>query len=272
MDLRPIGVFDSGLGGLTSVRQLVEQLPGEDIIFFGDTGRVPYGTRSRETILKYARQDIRFLLQFDIKAILIACNTADTAAGDAVRREFDLPICGALRPAAARAAEVTRNHRIGVIGTSATVRAGAYETILKTLDPAAEVRSVACPLLVPLVENHRYQAGDRAVELITEEYLKPLRDWGCDTLVLGCTHYPLLWDVIANCMGPEVTLVNSGKEAARALAETLGERDMLSGREAGGACKYYVSDSTEGFSEMASLFLQRPVGRSVEQIDIERYG
>ena len=271
MDLRPIGVFDSGLGGLTAVRQLMEQLPGEDIIFFGDTGRVPYGTRSRETILKYARQDIRFLMRFDIKAIVIACNTADTAAGDAVRREFDLPICGALRPAAAQAAAVTRNHRIGVIGTNATVRSGAYEAILNSLDPAAEVKSVACPLLVPLVENHRYQVGDRAVELIAGEYLAPLRDWGCDTLVLGCTHYPLLWDVISAYMGPEVRLINSGREAARALAEELGQSDMLSGRKAGGTCKYYVSDSTEGFSEMASLFLQRPVGQSVEQIDIERY-
>ena len=271
MDKRPIGVFDSGLGGLTAVRQLMEQLPGEDIIFFGDTSRVPYGNRSRETILKYARQDINFLLQFDIKAIVIACNTADTAAGDAVRREYDLPICGALRPAATRAAETTQNHKIGVIGTKATVRARAYDALIRELNPRAQVKSVACPLLVPLVENHRYQPGDRAVELIVDEYLEPLKAWGCDTLVLGCTHYPLLWDVISAYMGPEVRLINSGREAARSLAETLGRADMLSGNDRGGQCKYYVSDSTEEFSEMASLFLQREVGSQVEQIDIERY-
>jgi len=271
MDNRPIGVFDSGLGGLTAVRQLMEQLPGEDLIFFGDTGRVPYGTRSRETILKYSRQDIRFLMGFDIKAIVIACNTADTAAGDAVRKEYSLPICGALRPAARKAAGLTRNRRVGVIGTNATVKAGGYEAIIRETNPAVEVRSVACPLLVPFVENHRYQPGDRALELVVEEYLRPLKDWGCDTLVLGCTHYPLLWDVISACMGPDVRLVNSGREAACALAGTLAGADMLSEKQTGGICRYYVSDSTEGFSEMASLFLQREVSRQVEQIDIERY-
>lgn len=271
MDERPIGVFDSGLGGLTAVRQLMEQLPGENIIYFGDTGRVPYGSRSRDTILKYARQDIRFLLQFDIKAIVIACNTADTVAGSIVQREYDLPICGALRPTAEKAAAATKNNRIGVIGTSATVKARAYDAIIREVNPRAQVKSVACPLLVPLVENNRFRPGDVPVELIVAEYLQPLKDWGCDTLVLGCTHYPLLWDVIAACMGPDVTLVNSGREAACQLAETLKRADMLSGRRGQGCCKYYVSDSTEGFSEMASLFLQQRVDNLVEQIDIERY-
>lgn len=271
MDKRPIGVFDSGLGGLTAVRQLMEQLPGEDIIYFGDTGRVPYGTRSHETILKYTRQDINFLLQFDIKALVIACNSADTVAGAKVQREYDLPISGALRPTAEKAAAVTKNNRIGVIGTNATVRARVYDGIIREQNPRAEVKSVACPLLVPLVENQRYQVGDQAVELIVGEYLQPLKDWGCDTLVLGCTHYPLLWDVIRKIMGPSVTLLNSGREAACQLAEKLRRADMLSGKEIGGACKYYVSDSTEGFSEMASVFLQQNVEALVEQIDIERY-
>lgn len=270
MDTRPIGVFDSGLGGLTAVRQLLRQLPGEDIIYFGDTSRVPYGTRSRDTILKYTRQDINFLMQFDIKAIVIACNTADTVS-DVVRDEYHLPICGALRPTASRAAAMTKNHKVGVIGTNATVKAGAYDRLIRALSPETEVRSVACPLLVPLVENHRYRPGDKPVEWIVAEYLEPLKQWGCDTLVLGCTHYPLLLDVIAAYMGPEVTLVNSGREAARQLAETLRQADMLSGRSREGVCKYYVSDSAEYFSEMASLFLQRPVEDLVEQIDIERY-
>jgi len=271
MDKRPIGVFDSGLGGLTAVHQLMEQLPGEDIIYFGDTGRVPYGSRSHETILKYTRQDINFLMQFDIKAIVIGCNTADTVAGARVQREYDLPICGALRPTAIKAASVTKNGRIGVIGTAATVKARGYDAIIREVNPGAQVKGVACPLLVPFVENHRYRPGDRALELVVEEYLRPLKEWGCDTLVLGCTHYPLLWDVIAASMGPEVTLINSGQEAARQLAETLRRADMLSGNTQPGKCRYYVSDSTEGFAEMASLFLQRGVEDLVEQIDIERY-
>ena len=271
MDTRPIGVFDSGLGGLTAVRQLMDQLPGEDIIYFGDTGRVPYGTRSGETILKYTRQDINFLMQFDIKAVVIACNTADTVAGAQVQREYDLPICGALRPAAKRAAQVTKNNRIGVIGTNATVKARAYNSIIWEENPRIQVKSVACPLLVPFVENHRFQPGDKVLELVLEEYLAPLKEWGCDTLILGCTHYPLLWDVIRQIMGPEVTLINSGREAARQLAETLQRADMLSGKTENGTCRYYVSDSTNGFSEMASMFLQRDVGDMVEQIDIERY-
>lgn len=271
MDKRPIGVFDSGLGGLTAVRQLLEQLPGEDIIYFGDTSRVPYGNRSSETLLKYTRQDINFLMQFDIKAVVIACNTADTVAGERVQREYDIPICGALRPTAKRAAQVTKNNKIGVIGTNATVRARAYNGIIWEENPRIQIKSVACPLLVPFVEDHRYQKGDRALEIVLEEYLQPLKEWGCDTLILGCTHYPLLQDLIQEIMGPDVILINSGQEAARQLAETLRRADMLSGKQEKGTCRYYVSDSTKGFEEMASMFLQRDVGGLVEQIDIERY-
>jgi len=271
MDKRPIGVFDSGLGGLTAVRQLMEQLPGEDIIYFGDTGRVPYGSRSPETVLKYTRQDINFLLQFDIKAIVIACNTADTVAGALMQREYDLPICGAVRPTAKRAAATTRNGKIGIIGTSATIGARVYDGMIRELNPRVRIKSAACPLLVPLVENMRTRPGDRVIELVVEEYLKPLKEWGCDTLVLGCTHYPLLRDVISAYMGPEVTLINSGQEAARQLAETLKRADMLSGSPGPGTYKYYVSDTAEGFSKMASAFLEKPVEALVGKIDIERY-
>lgn len=271
MDNRPIGVFDSGLGGLTAVRQLREQLPGESIIYFGDTGRVPYGGRSQETILKYTRQDINFLMQFDIKAIVIACNSADTAAGSIVQREYDLPICGAVRPAAKRAALATKNQKIGLIGTAATIRAKAYDGIIREYNPGAQIRSVACPLLVPLVENYRTRPGDPVVELVVEEYLADLKAWGCDTLVLGCTHYPLLTDVIQNFMGPEVTLVNSGREAACQLAETLRRADMLSDGTVEGTCRFYLSDTAEGFKKMASAFLEQEVARPVDKIDIERY-
>lgn len=271
MDNRPIGVFDSGLGGLTAVRQLMDQMPGEDIIYFGDTGRVPYGTRGQDTILKYTRQDINFLMQFDIKAIVIACNTADTVAGARMQREYDLPICGAVRPAAKRAASVTQNNKIGIIGTNATVKARAYDGIIREINPGAQIKSVPCPLLVPLVENFRTHPGDKAAELIVAEYLAPLKDWGCDTLILGCTHYPLLWDIIREYMGADVTLINSGREAARELAETLRRSDMLSEKENAGTCKYYVSDSIEGFAQMASAFLEKQVDSAVEKIDIERY-
>jgi glutamate racemase len=249
----------------------MEQMPGEDIIYFGDTSRVPYGGRSPETILKYTRQDINFLLQFDIKAIVIACNTADTVAGARVQREYDLPICGAVRPAARKAAITTKNNKIGVIGTNATIGARAYDGIIREVNPGVQIKSVACPLLVPLVENFRFRPGDRVAEMVVEEYLSPLKEWGCDTLVLGCTHYPLLWDIISACMGPEVTLINSGREAACQLAQTLKRADMLAPKQQGGQCKYYVSDSAAGFSQMASAFLEKPVEELVGKIDIERY-
>ncbi len=271
MDARAIGVFDSGLGGLTAVRQLMDQLPGERIVYFGDTSRVPYGTRSRETIVKYVRQDIHFLLEQDIKAIVIACNTADTTARTLVMDDYDIPIFGVVEPAARRAAQVTRSGKIGLIGTPATIRTGAYEEIIAAQNPAAHLKAAACPLFVPLVENGRFRRGDPVAELVTAEYLAPLRDWGCDTLVLGCTHYPLLWDVIGDCMGPSVQLINSGREAAAAVAEGLARADLLAPLGGPGGCRYYVSDTPDGFSQLASIFLERDVSAQVEQIDIEKY-
>jgi glutamate racemase len=271
MDARAIGVFDSGLGGLTAVRQLQDQLPGEKIIYFGDTSRVPYGTRTRDTIVKYVRQDIHFLLAQDIKAIVIACNTADTTARKQVMGEYDLPIFGVVEPAAKKAARVTRNGKIGLIGTQATIRSGVYGEIIAAENPAAQLMQTACPLLVPLVENGRFRPGDRVAELVIAEYLQPLKDWGCDTLVLGCTHYPLLWDIIGDYMGPDVRLINSGREAAKAVAEGLRQADLLAAPGQTGGCRYFVSDAPDGFSQLASLFLERDVTAQVEQIDIETY-
>ncbi|MCD7887120.1 MAG: glutamate racemase, partial [Clostridiales bacterium] len=187
MDNRPIGVFDSGMGGLTTVRALAKQLPAEDIVYFGDTGRVPYGGRSQETIVRYARQDVAFLRTFDLKAVVIACGTVSSAALGVLSAEQDIPIFGVVGPTALRAAQVTHNNKIGLVATAATVRTGAYERIMRHANPMAEITSLACPLFVPLVENGRTQPGDIVIETVVREYLTPLKEKGIDTLVLGCT-------------------------------------------------------------------------------------
>ena len=267
MDQRPIGVFDSGLGGLTAAGELCRLLPGEDIVYFGDTGRVPYGGRSRETIIKYARQDVAFLRTFDLKAILIACGTVSTTALDVLAAENPIPILGVVEPAARAAVRLTRGGNIGLIGTQTSVRSGAYERAIRAIDPAAWVCARACPLFVPLVENGRFRPGDVVIETVAEEYLAPLKEAGVDTLVLGCTHYPLLEGVISACMGPSVALVNTGAEAARAAADYLRAHDALSGRPAGGTCRFFVSDRQEDFARLASTFLGRDVTEAVEQVE-----
>lgn len=271
VDNRPIGVFDSGLGGLTVVRELKHLLPRERIIYLGDTGRVPYGVRSRETILKYARQDINFLTTFDLKAVMIACGTVSTTSLDTVRTEYPLPIVGVTESAAREAARITKNNKIGLIGTTASVHSGAYERFIHQYNPKAEVFGAACPLFVPLVENGRFRRGDPVIEMVTAEYLAPLKDLGIDTLVLGCTHYPLLDGVISAFMGEGVRLVSTGTQGARHLADLLTGQDALASAEAEGGCHYYVTDSTEDFARLASIFLGSPVSGLVEQISIEKY-
>ena len=267
MDQRPIGVFDSGLGGLTAVRELCRLLPGEDVVYFGDTGRVPYGSRSRETIIKYARQDVAFLRTFDLKAIVIACGTVSTTALDLLREENPIPVLGVVEPAARAAAQATRSGVIGLIGTQATIRSGAYERYIAAANPAARVMAKACPLFVPLVENGRVNPGDIVIETVVEEYLSPLKEAGVDTLVLGCTHYPLLERVIGAFMGPDVTLINAGAEGAREACRALTASDALASRTAGES-RYFVSDSTADFSRLATIFLQEDVTGQVKQVEI----
>ena len=269
MDNRPIGVFDSGLGGLTAVRELTALLPAEQVIYFGDTGRVPYGNRGRDTIIKYARQDVAFLRTFDLKAIVIACGTVSTTALPLLQAENALPILGVVEPAACRAAEVSRSGRIGLIGTAATIRTGAYEGAITTLRPEAEIFSAPCPLFVPLVENSRTRPGDVVIETVVSDYLTPIRDKGVDTLVLGCTHYPLLREVIGAFMGPEVTLIDTGAEVARALAARLETGEALADPGRRGGCRYFVSDDADGFTAKASLFLRRDVDGQVERVELE---
>ena len=271
MDTRPIGVFDSGLGGLTALRELAALLPGEDLLYFGDTGRVPYGGRSRDTLVKYARQDAAFLRSFNPKAIVIACGTVSTTALDVLRAENDIPVFGVVEPAAQAAAHVTRNGRVGLIGTRASIRSGAYERTLDALRPGVEVTARACPLLVPLVENGRFRPGDPVVETVVGEYLAPIQAAGVDALILGCTHYPLVKEIIGARMGPEVTLVDVGEQCARWVKKQLELDGLRNGRPGAGRQRYYVSDSTEDFSDLASIFLGEDVHGEVEQIDITAY-
>ena len=270
MNQQPIGVFDSGLGGLTAVRQLRRIMPSENIIYFGDTSRVPYGNRSRDTILKYARQDMRFLRSFDLKAVVIACGTVSSNCLETLQAENGIPVIGVVAPAVQRAAALTRNKRVGLVATRASVRSGAYERMFHAMFPGAQLFSKACPLFVPLVEEGRCRPGDVVIETVAEEYLGPLRG-EIDTLVLGCTHYPLLREVIGRVMGPEVELVDAGAEAARAVRDLLEERDALSGGEDQGQARYYTSDQTEQFLRLAPLFLGEDVTGRAEQIDITRY-
>ena len=265
MDKRAIGVFDSGLGGLTAVRRLHALMPQENIIYFGDTGRVPYGTRGRDIITKYARQDVAFLRQYDLKSIIIACNTVSAIALDLLSKENDIPIIGTVEPACRRAMTMTRTGRVGVIGTAATIRSGAYEKYLHKKDGTLDLFTQACPLFVPLVENGRVHRGDVVIETVVKEYLTPLKDAGVDTLILGCTHYPLLEEVIGDFMGPDVTLIDSGAEAA-SLASI-----QFDPNEGTGTTQYFVSDDPQGFDQLAELFLQEKVDVGAELVDISRY-
>ena len=218
MDNRPIGVFDSGLGGLTGVRELRRLLPGEDIVYFGDTGRVPYGSRSHETILQYARQDIAFLLSQNVKCIMAACGTVSSTFPAEEAARLPVPYMGVVTSAARQAARATHSRRIGVIGTAATIRSHSYELMLRRLVPGAEITARPCPLFVPLVENGYVDgsAPDRqqVARLVIAQYLEEVRAAGVDTLILGCTHYPLIAPAIARVMGPGVSLIDSGREGA----------------------------------------------------------
>lgn len=268
MDNRPIGIFDSGLGGLTAVRQLLRLLPGEDIVYFGDTGRVPYGNRSRETIARYARQDCRFLLENDVKLLIAACGTVSSAAAD-VLEGMPVPAFGVVEPAAKAAVEATRSGRIGVIGTSATVRSGAFQRCITDLRRDVQVFMQACPMFVSLVENGWIDRADPIARLMAERYLQPLREQRIDTLILGCTHFPLLTPILSDVLGEEVTLIDSGREAALRCAQLLGERDALNTTQRQGSCRFYISDRQEDFARMAAMFLGHPVEDDLHMVNID---
>lgn len=270
MQQRPIGVFDSGFGGLTAARQLRRIMPSENIIYFGDTARVPYGGRSRDTLLKYARQDMRFLREFDLKAVLIACGTVSSNCLAELQAENDVPIIGVVEPTVHAAVRATKTGRIGMVATRASVASGAYERCLRSVAPDAQMFSKACPLFVPLVEEGRCSVGDIVIETVAEDYLRELREQEIDTLVLGCTHYPLIADVIRKVMGTEVTLIDAGAESAKATHLLLSGKGELAADGAGSA-RYYTSDRVDGFERLASLFLGEDITGQVQKIDISKY-
>lgn len=269
MNNKSIGVFDSGLGGLTTVKQIMRELPNENIIYFGDTGRVPYGTRSRDTILKYTRGDIRFLQTFDVKVIVIACGTASSAALPMIKSEFGVPIIGVIDAAVYAAVRETKNKKIGVIGTSGTIKSGEYEKQIHTYDSSIEVFSKACPMFVPLVENGYFDSP--VTELIVKEYLEEIRAEGVDTLILGCTHYPLLANAIGRFMGEGVTLINSGAEVAKYLKKKFDREMIHSEKTDEEQYRYYVSDDISSFEQLGGIFLEREINGQVSKIDIEQY-
>jgi glutamate racemase len=256
MDQRSIGVFDSGVGGLTVAQAMIELLPEERIIYFGDTARVPYGAKSKNTIIRFSEENTRFLLSRDVKCIVVACNTATAIALPQLQEMFRVPIIGVVSPGAACAVAATRNHQIGVIGTMRTIASGAYSQAIHEIDPAALVHARACPLFVPLIEENWIEHP--ATRLVVREYLDGLVDEGIDTLVLGCTHYPLLADVIRSCY-PRLKLVDSAVSTAETVRTVLADLDMLAGEATGDRIHIWLSDYSESFHELAGRILHREI-------------
>lgn len=263
-----IGVFDSGIGGLTAVKELASLLPNENIVYLGDTARVPYGTKGRETIIKYARQDADFLKKQGVKMIIAACGTVSSVASSEMNALGEL-YTGVIEPAVKAAVSATKNGKIGVLGTSATVRSGSYEKLIHELLPSAEVYSKACPMFVPLVENGYVGANCEPTLAIAKEYLEPLKAEGIDTLILGCTHYPLLSGIIAKIMGDDVKLISSGGEAGKYAKEILSENGLLNDSAEKGRINLYCTDSAELFMENAKHFLGGLEGFEVKSVSLE---
>lgn len=262
----PIGIFDSGIGGLTVVKSIDQFLASESIVYFGDTARVPYGSKSNATIIEYALQDAKFLLSKNVKLIVVACNTASSVAMERLRSEFEIPVIGMIEPGAKGAIEASKNKRIGVIGTESTISNKAYSNELMRLDNSVEVFEKACPLFVPLAEEG--WTNHKATKLIAEEYLNELKDKDIDTLILGCTHYPILRDIIQEVVGHSVTLIDSGSASSVEVEAYLSGRGIKNTSNILGYHQYYVSDVPKKFKQIAERFLGREV-EQVHKIDLE---
>lgn len=259
---RPIGIFDSGIGGLTVVKEVKKVLPGENIIYFGDTARVPYGTKSKETITQFAVEDANFLINKGVKTIVVACNSVSSNSLDYLKSRYSIPILGVIEPGANHACVTTKNKKIGIIGTAATVESGTYQKQLKMRCPEISVYSKSCPLFVPLAEEGWLDR--QATLLIAKEYLVDLTNNGIDTLVLGCTHYPLLKQIIRKVTGEKIFLIDSAYYTALALKTLLKENDILSKSSKGGKTEFYLSDIPRGFSKIGERFL----GSKIEDVQV----
>jgi len=254
----PIGIFDSGIGGLTVARAIYERLPMESTIYFGDTARVPYGPKSPDTVRRYSLEILDWLLKQGVKSVVVACNTSTAHALDALREASPVPVLGVIEPGARAAVAATRGDGIGIIGTAGTVASQAYPTAIRRLLPAAKIEQVACPLFVPLVEEGWFEHP--AARLVADEYLGRLRQMGVDTLVLGCTHYPLLKPLLHDVMGGTVALIDSAEETARSLAEALDAAGTASGVEVPGTHRFVVSDDQARFLQVGARFLGERLG------------
>ncbi|MCD2491991.1 glutamate racemase [Lacrimispora sp. NSJ-141] len=267
----PIGVFDSGVGGLTVAREIMRQIPDERMVYFGDTARLPYGTKSKETVIRYSKQIIRFLKTKQVKAIVVACNTATAQALEEIKNGLDIPVIGVIDAAARVASEVSRNGRIGVIGTTGTIESGMYEKALKEYNPQVQVYGKACPLLVSLVEEGWLH--DSVTEEVVSRYMKDLEYKSIDTLILGCTHYPLLRSIFRKVAGEGVTLVNPAYETAMELSSLLDSKGLRCGQnveQAGRKYEFYVSDAAEKFCDFANSILPYDIEK-VQQLNVECY-
>ena len=260
---QPIGVFDSGIGGLTVVKALIEELPSESIVYFGDTARVPYGTKSKSTIVKFSLENVEFLLRFGVKCIVIACNTSSSWALPTLRKYFKVPMIGVIRPGALAAVRATRNQRVGVIGTTATIHSGAYEAAIQRLGPAVKVFSQGCPLFVPLVEEGWLNGS--VCQEVASRYLAPLKRQRIDTLILGCTHYPLLAPTIRKVLGPGVTLVDSAQQTVVEVRGILMGSEALSNGGSRPRYRFFVTDEPSHFHRIGHRFLGQVIG-SVERV------
>ena len=267
MDKRPIGIFDSGVGGLKVVKQIMKALPNENIIYFGDTARLPYGTKSKKTVTKFSKQIVRFLLTKNVKAVIIACNTASSNSLEELRQTFELPIFGVIVPGVEEAIRSTKNKKVGIIGTASTIRSKAYETLLAQADSTIEVYAKPCPLFVSLVEEGWTE--NTVAKLTAENYLTELVEKGIDSLVLGCTHYPLLKRCIGETVGSSIKLVDPAKATARMVKAFLAEHRLLQQGENIAERYFYISDDTDTFCNMCKKALKKEYIPQV--IDIEAY-
>ena len=259
-----VGIFDSGVGGLTVLRRIAERLPSEPLIYLGDTARVPYGTKSADTVVRYARTCAKILLERGIKLLVVACNTASAHALEVLRQEIDIPVLGVIEPGARRAVEATRNGRIGVIGTLGTIGSGSYQAAIEALAPDAEVLCMPCPLFVPLAEEG-WITGPVPLQ-VAHEYLDALVASGIDTLVLGCTHYPLLRDVIAETVGGGVTIVDSAEATSAVVEEVLDSLDLRAPGDGAADCRFLVTDAPRNLARVGELFFGQPLAQ-VEWVD-----